>query len=327
MGHLRALTYLSRATARVVMSRLISGPRRPTWSQRYEIVAEIVRMQFAEASNASLEQLRANIDSFGALENRKKRAQFRADTIADLPVEWVSPKSPNTEFANALIVLIHGGGYMMGSPKSHRTLMAGLSMATGLEVVGIDYRLAPEHPCPAAIDDVEAVYAELVEARGADKLILVGDSAGGGLCVSAMLRFKESGLAQPAGAALLSPWVDLRPRPNTFGNADTDYLQPEHLEAAAVGYAGELSREDPRVSPVLGDLKGLPPLLIFAGGQELILGDSRRLQKRAKERGVNTTLVVEEDEIHVFPMFFDHTPRGAHALEQIGRFIEDRLRP
>lgn len=327
MGYMRALSYLSRATARVVTSRLISGPRRPSWSRRYEIIAEMVRLQFAEGSDKPIGRIRAGMDNWGAMETKKKRADYRVDTLAGVPVEWATPKMPNPELGGGLIVLLHGGGYMMGSPTSHRTLSAGLCMATGLEVVSLDYRLAPEHTCPAPIDDVEAVYTQLVEQRGAEKLILIGDSAGGGLCVASMLRFKERELPQPIGAILLSPWVDLRPRPSTYGNTDNDYLQPHMLETAAVAYAGELPRDDPRVSPVLGNLKGLPPLLIFVGDQELILGDSRRLQKRAKEQGVQATLVVEEDEIHVFPMFFDHNPRAAHAMEKIARFIEDRLQP
>lgn len=200
-----------------------------------------------------------------------------------------------------LIVYVHGGGYSLGSPETHRPLAARIARRVGARVLMPRYRLAPEHPCPAGLDDVRAVWRALPDAVRA-RAVLAGDSAGGGLALALAMQLRDAGEAGPVGLVLLSPWTDLSVSGDSV-DAFAEHeilLQRPGLEHMAGRYAGALPLRDPRVSPLWGRFEGLPPMLIQAGGLEVLLDDARRTAARARAAGVEVELQIHDGQVHVF---------------------------
>jgi acetyl esterase/lipase len=306
-------------TSRAVVRRLRHGPRHPTWSWRYELTIALLRAGFAR-TGIPFDRMRREFERLGDLEARRRRVAWERIDAADVRGLWAIPR----ERGDHVLLWLHGGAYVFGSAHAHRGLLAGLALRSRARTLGLDYRLAPEHPCPAAIEDGVAAVRWLY-ARGLrpERLVMGGDSAGGGLTLTTMLALREAGLPLPARAVLLSPWTDLEVTgPSVHEHWEHDYLgHPDTLHRFGGYYAGDLDRRDPRVSPLHADLAGLPPLLVVAGGAETILDDSTRLAERARASGVEVTLDVEPGEIHVFPAFADVSPRGKAALRRIAAFV------
>ena len=215
-----------------------------------------------------------------------------------------------------VVLYLHGGAYCVGSPRTHRPLAAWLARSCGVPVVVPDYRLAPEHAFPAALDDALAVYDALI-AQG--PVVIAGDSAGGGLALALAVRVRDSGRSAPAGIALLSPWVDLRsshPRPAVPGEV---VLSAAWLQACAGHYAGAAT-DDPRVSPLLADLRGLPPVLVQCGSDELLHAQSQSLQAALQSAGVDSTLEVTPHRWHVFQLHAGQLPSANAAVSRLARF-------
>lgn len=218
--------------------------------------------------------------------------------IGGLPCLQLTPREHSED---RLLVYVHGGGYSLGSAATHRPLAARLARALGCKALLPDYRLAPEHPCPAALDDTLAVWRALPQGVRA-RAILAGDSAGGGLALALAMRLRDAGEQLPSALVLLSPWTDL-----TISGESVDRLA-EHevmlarpgLEWMAARYAGALARDDVRVSPLFGSFEGLPRMLIQVGEYEVLLDDARRAAQRASDAGVATTLQIWERQVHVF---------------------------
>ena len=229
-------------------------------------------------------------------------------------VRWQDLRAPACRGGSVLF--LHGGGYCVGSPRTHRALAAWLARDTGLPVVVPDYRLAPEHAFPAALDDALAAYDRLA----ADGPVLVaGDSAGGGLALALAVQLRDTGRPAPAGLVLLSPWVDLRPAhqpPPVPGEA---YLSAAWMQACAAHYAGAAT-DDPRISPLLADLRGLPPVLIQCGTDELLCAQSRALHAALGQAGVTSTLEVEPGRWHVYQLHAGQLPSANAAVARIARF-------
>lgn len=249
------------------------------------------------------------------------------DVDADgVQAQWVSAPGANAQRA---ILYFHGGGFQVGSVVSHRALMAGLSAAAQCRVLGVNYRLAPEHRYPAALDDALAAYRWLTnQGLTPNRIALAGDSAGGGLALSLLLRLRDTGQAMPAAAVLMSAWTDLTASGGSYDTrADTDPIhQRPMIVAMARNYLGkEGNAADPLVSPLFADLKGLPPLLAQVGDRETVLDDSRDFVARAKEAGVDATLQVWDHMIHVFQQFSTHLPEARAAIDDIGRFLRRHL--
>jgi acetyl esterase/lipase len=236
-------------------------------------------------------------------------------TVAGVPVERHLRNGAGTELTDtATILYFHGGGYLAGSPATHRRFVANLTWAIGGSAVVPDYRLAPEHPFPAAVDDAVAVYRALL-AAGTDpsRIVIAGDSAGGGLSLAALLRLRDEGDQLPAGAIVFSPYTDLEHTANSiYRNVATDYLPFMHPIRPLHEYLGEHDPKDPYASPMYGDYRGIPPLLVFAGGREMILDDSVRLARRAQSAGCEATLHVAADMYHVWPALL---PNHAETLK------------
>lgn len=249
------------------------------------------------------------------LEQRRTRLDGRAETIAlptdcevdhaevgGVPCERLNPVGARP---NRTLIYFHGGGYSIGSPRSHRYLASRLADAAYCRAIAPDYRLAPEDPFPAAVDDAMAVYRAVLENEPASGVILGGDSAGGGLALALAISARDAGLPQPAGLLLISPWIDLAHEGSTYEeNADTDTTGLEGLTRFAVSYANGRDLHDPLISPLYGDLKGLAPMLIQVGTAEVLLTDSTRLAERAARAKVDVTLHAIPRLVHGFPLHF-----------------------
>jgi epsilon-lactone hydrolase len=237
--------------------------------------------------------------------------------------EWVcAPGAASDRF----VLYLHGGGYVIGSVKTHRDLMARISRAAQARVLGLNYRLAPEHPFPAAVDDAVAGYRWLL-AQGTKpgRIAIAGDSAGGGLAAATLVAIRDAKLPTPGAGVMLSPWVDLEAigqSMTTKSKADP-VVQKEGLLGMAAAYLQGKDAHTPLAAPLYADLKGLPPLLIQVGDAETLLDDSTRFEARAKSARVSTKLEVWPEMIHVWQIFASFLPEGQEAIEGIGKFVRE----
>lgn len=329
----RTLEQIGNATLRTTVRRLRRGPRRPGWSFRYEALVELLRIQFgvdaspqAIPSPRSLERMRRSMDEVGAREVTRDRTVREKLELGGVPALRVLPKRHGSLEAlptHGTVLYLHGGGYVLGSTRSHLGLFASLAHTAHTEVFGIDYRLAPEHPCPAGIEDACAAYEALLENRRPEEIVIAGDSAGGGLTAATLCAIRDAGLPMPAGGALLSPWLDLT-HESPAKRTRYDFIFPEQSTSFREAYGATLGLDDPRVSPVNAELENLPPLLVLAGGVEAIADDSARFAERVRARGGQVELVIEPHEIHVYPMFSDVSPRAQSGLAKLARFVRTR---
>jgi epsilon-lactone hydrolase len=261
---------------------------------------------------------------FAALAAKFPLAQDVSFTPVDaggVPAAWVV--APGADRGRTMLYL-HGGGYVIGSIHTHRDLAARLSRATAARVLIIDYRLAPEQPFPAAVDDATAAYRWLLT-QGAtpSRTSVAGDSAGGGLTIAVLVALRDAGVALPAAGVCLSPWIDLEGIGEsviTRARLDPIVQQPGLLRFAE-HYLGGADPRTPLAAPLYADLTGLPPLLIQVGTAEILLDDSTRLAARAQAAGVQVTLQVCQDMIHVWQLFAAMLPEGQQAIDQIGAYI------
>lgn len=285
--------------------------------------------QIAPAFRAGvpLEQQRQVLDSMGAAAQLPEGVVIDRRDLGGMDAEWLS--GPWCDRDHVLLHL-HGGGYVMGSCASHRALTCQVARACGMKAVLPEYRLAPEHPFPAALEDAVAAYRALL-AAGVDPgaIVLLGDSAGGGLALATLVALRDSGAPLPAAAVLLSPFTDLTFTGESIQTraAADPWLAPPLLEPVSRLYIGDLDRSDPRVSPLFADLRGLPPMLIHVGDQEILLSDSTRLAERAGAAGVQAELDVFPEVWHVFHLFAPALPDANAALEKIGAFVRGALGP
>jgi acetyl esterase/lipase len=293
----------------------------------YELAVGFVRWRFA--LDSSFDDARRGLDEVpapGALRGVDTRAvDVGGVRCVEHTRRRLPPPSPHED---RVLVYLHGGGYCTGSPRSHRPILGALTRTTGARVLAVDYRRAPEHPCPAAIDDALAVVRALLhDGVSPGRLWLAGDSAGGGLTLSTLVAAREAGMPTIAGAIPLSPWTDLTGQQPSHHAHVLDYLPtPDRLVTYARAYAGEMLLSDPRVSPLFADLRGLPPLYVLVGGAERLHDDGILVAARARDAGVDVTLHVEPDEIHVWPMFAPWSPRAQAAVDGIAGFLERTAR-
>jgi epsilon-lactone hydrolase len=241
--------------------------------------------------------------------------------------EWLMPEGGTTD---AAVLYLHGGGYCIGSLATHRDLAGRLALAAGCAVVTLDYRLAPEHPFPAAVDDAAGAYRALL-GRGLKphRTAIAGDSAGGGLTVAALLALRASGDPLPAAAVCLSPWADLtQSAPAYRHRADQDpMVSKAGLDVMAHAYLGDTDARLELASPVYAeDLSGLPPMRIEVGEREVLIEDATRLAERLETAGVSVSLIVWPDLIHVFQAFPGSViPEADQSVAGVGAFLVDHL--
>ena len=240
------------------------------------------------------------------------------DVIAGVAVQRISVGKPT---AGQAIVHFHGGMYCVGTPEIDHCLNAPLAKATGVEIISVDYRLAPEHPFPAAIDDAVAVHRALTDAGVAT--VIYGESAGGGLAAACTISLRDAGETLPSRLALLSPMLDLTGSSDTYRTlapVDPDYSDTSILLDPASAYAGSTPLDHPLLSPVFADLAGLPPTLLQVGNREVLLGDSTRFARAARSAGVSVDLHVLDGGWHNYPIWHG-VPEADAAVAELAEFL------
>ena len=250
--------------------------------------------------------------------------EVETDEIGGVPTEVVTPD----EHGAGTFLYFHGGGYAIGSPASHRHLVGALAAASRTRAFALDYRRAPEHPFPAAVDDALAGYRGLLDAGiTPGSIVLGGDSAGGGLTVATLIAIRDRGLALPAAAVCISPWTDLTNEAESYRSlAEQDPLVfQEDIDRWGAAYLAGADPRTPLASPLHADLSGLPPLLIQVGSEEVLLDDSRDLAERCEAAGVEATLEVWDEMIHVWHWFGEYLDEAESAVRRIGAFVGTRL--
>jgi acetyl esterase/lipase len=278
-------------------------------------------------ADVSVTDMRAGIEALASIAPLPDDVTYEPVDAGGLPAEWVT--APGARRENVILYL-HGGGYVIGSIKTHRELAARLSRAAAARVLLIEYRLAPEHPHPAAVDDATTAYRWLLGSGVApSRLVIGGDSAGGGLTVATLVALRDAGQPLPAAGVCLSPWVDLEGVGEWMATkaAVDPMVQRDPLRKMAAMYLAGQDPHTPLAAPLYADLSGLPPLLIQVGTAETLLDDSTRLAERARQAGVAVTLETWEDMIHVWQAFASVLPEGQQAIERIGAFIQTRIQP
>jgi acetyl esterase/lipase len=252
-------------------------------------------------------------------------ATFTAGSMGGIAGEWVSAAG----IAAGTLLYLHGGGYFACSPSTHRSITAAYA-TRGLNVFAPDYRLAPEHPFPAAVDDALAVYRALLDSGIAPETLAIGgDSAGGGLALATLLAAKAAGLPMPACAILFSPWTDLA---GTGASLQTNrqrdaMLVSDKLQEGASFYLNGTDPKNPLASPLYGDVSGLPPLLIQVGDTEILLDDSTRLAAAAQAAGVTVNLKIWRNMPHVWQVSQIFLPEARAALNEAAAFAKAHLAP
>jgi acetyl esterase/lipase len=274
------------------------------------------------ARAASLAEIRA---SFDALFADDEPGGFQTFSIGTMRAAWIEPPG---DANGRTIPFCHGGGFQIGSVRSHLGLMRRLADAAEARVLAFEYRLAPEHKYPAAIEDAFAAYRWLLDqGLPASRIALAGDSAGAALAIQVALRARDERLAVPACAALISPWLDLTMRGASYESRATAdiFSKPEQLAAMARAYLGRnQSAKASSASPVEADLSGLPPILVHAGDDDITRDDSFLLADRARRYGVDVRVHVWTGMFHHFQMFGD-LPESGESLIELGKFIMERV--
>jgi len=239
----------------------------------------------------------------------------------DLDGEWFRGGGQH----EAVILYVHGGGYMLGCTRSHRPLISNLVAASGIDALGINYRLAPEHPFPCGLEDVIQGYQYLLTSGYQPKHIAIaGDSAGGGLAAALLLAIRDRGMPRPACGVLMSPWMDLTCSAQSLERnlASDPLVAREVLEAMAWAYVPDKRlRDDPLVSPLFASLTGLPPLLIQVSTAEVLEDDSVRFAEKAKKAGVSVTLESTDEVVHVWHQYAHLIPEGRQAIDRAADFL------
>lgn len=239
--------------------------------------------------------------------------------------EWLETENAEQRERQKTLFYIHGGGFVSCSARTHRPITATLARLTGFRVFSLKYRLAPEARFPAALDDAFAAYEWLLGQQNIEpaRIALAGDSAGGGLVLSLLLRLRDADLPLPACAACFSPWADLAGSGESVRtNAERDDLfYPENIPEFARAYLGEAAAENPFASPVYGDFSDLPPILFHVGSTEILLDDARRIQQKIRASGGASELEIYEDIFHCWQMAVGFVPEARDSLVKAAAFI------
>jgi len=273
-----------------------------------------------------IKKSRASMDFFGKLMPVARGVVVRQQKVGGVECEI---HQPNNAPANRVLIYFHGGGYSLGSPRTHRHIVSRLASEAALRAVVPDYSKSPEAPYPAPIEDAVAVYKAILD-QGIKpaNVFLAGDSAGGNLVLVTLLRLKSLGLSMPAAACCISPWTDLTVSGNTINTkTDTDHmlsgtLLNQFADNYCLGLGQGARRDQPGLSPLFADLSGLPPLLIQVGSEEVLLDDALRFTEKAEAAGVKVSLQVWEKMQHVWHLLFLFVKDGKLAISEMAHFLD-----
>jgi acetyl esterase/lipase len=298
--------------------RLRRGPRRAGWSFTFEFVVELLRRDWAELRSWPVDRVRRDLANKPAPKTATRRVSKRDIELDGIRALEIAPPSARTD---AVVFYLHGGSYAFGSPETHADIAARFALAAGARVVLPDYRLAPEHPYPAALDDARRAYRALAKDVGDARIGVAGESAGAHLALSLVLDG-----AHPRALALMSPWLDpSASRASTRGQPD-DYGDREMLVMHAKLFAGDVPLDDPRIELLARELGGLPPTLVQVGGAERLLDEALDLDRRARAAGLDVTLDVLPEMPHAAQLLAEWSPTGQSAIERAAAFLVDGSR-
>lgn len=314
---LRSFLFALRSLAVVTYRRARGARLRPSWSYRFEVVVELMRAYSRWMAGLEPAALRRAAD--GLRQPLPAGVTHHAERVGDVPCTWFTPASASAE----VIVFAHGGGYVFGSAQQARGTIAELALRTRRRVLAPDYRLAPEHPCPAAVEDIVSTYRALLGAGLEPGAIgFVGESAGAGIALAAAQRLRDEGERLPASCVLLSPAIDLcGDSPSWSSNHGVDYGERDFILAYNRMYAGARALSDPEVSPLRGDCSGLPRLLVVVGDAELMFDDAVALVQKARAAGTPAELLVGEDMVHAYASFGALAPHAEEAWRAVAKFL------
>jgi acetyl esterase/lipase len=273
-----------------------------------------------------LEQVRATSEGWAIATGEPDGVTYEAVDAGGVAAEWTVPAEAA---ADRVLLYLHGGGYSIGSIASHRKLVGHLARAAGVRGLSVEYRLAPENPFPAALDDAVTAFSWLLQ-QGYDpaRIGIGGDSAGGGLALATALALRERGLPAPGGLVLLSPWTDLASTGDSLTTNMGKDLLLRQIEAEAPGvgwYAGDNDVKNPLISPLYGDFSGFPPFVVHVGGDELLLDDSTRLAERAADAGADVTIEIWPEMQHVFQIAAGNVPESDASVAKLGAWLSNHL--
>ncbi len=297
-------------------------------SLRAKFVRRTTRAFFKtiDAEKADVHAMRETWHSAAKVLWTARKVKVEQAEVHGLNAEWLTPKGAQE---NKLLIYLHGGAYVMGNCATHRQLVSYLAKFSGIKALLPEYRLAPEHPFPAAVDDAVGLYRSLLaDGYAASDIVFAGDSAGGGLAMATLLSLRDSREPLPAAACLLSPWLDLAATGESMTTrARKDpWFQPEDMPIVAAYYCREDQLRHPLVSPVYADLSGLPPLYIQVGEDEILLSDSTRAAEKVKAAGGDVEIEIWPGMWHVFQAFLRQMPESSKAAKKIGKFVQRALR-
>lgn len=305
---------------RTWLKRRRSGPLRPGWSWLQETIVAGLRHNGQLLMSASPPAARRRLEALAAAADR------RMVTIEPLAMGTLRAQSfvPKDVVVELTILYFHGGGYVLGSAQSYRELLARIARTCGVRVLAIDYRLAPEHPFPAALDDCHAAYRwALANGSEPGRLLLAGDSSGGGLAVATLVAARDAGDVLPRGAILISPWVDLESsHPSVFASSTFDWGDRDYLRHWSAQYLNGADARDPRASPLYAELGGLPPLFIQVGTAELLYDEVVAFADKARAQGVDVTLEPWPEMAHGWAMLKDFFPQAQRSVEAIASYVQ-----
>ena len=274
---------------------------------------------------ADLPKIRRRISRISSVQVPAFGVRVEADRINGLDVEWLTPKD---HVEGKLLLYLHGGGYVVGGCDMHRQMVSHIARAGHIRALLPEYRLAPEHKFPAAIDDAVAIYRSLLDMGiHPEDIIFAGDSAGGGLAVATLLSLRDAGERLPAAAVLLSPFLDVTGSGASMRTraVQDPWFKAEDLPIVAAHYCEPHQQRFPLVSPVFADVEGLPPMLIQVGDDEILLSDSERLADACVAAGIEVELQVWPEMWHVFQMFAAKMPESRAAIKKMGAYIQSKF--
>ena len=300
-----------------------------TMSRRAKFVRWLTSgyMQKLDVANVPVETARKHLETVArTLLVRATGVRVEQSQMAGIDVDWLRPKGARED---KILFYLHGGAYVLGSRRTHRQLVSHMAKEAGVTAVLPEYRLAPEHPFPAAIDDAVAVYRALLESGlKPEDIVISGDSAGGGLSVATLLALRHAGDPLPAAAVLLSPFLDVTASgESATTRADQDpWFNVSDMAVVASYYCSDEAKwRDPLISPVFANVSGLPPMLIQVGDDEILLNDSTRLAEKLEAAGIDVEIEIWPNMWHVFQMFIGKMPESKKAVEKIGRYINKAI--
>lgn len=290
-------------------------------------LADYIQERASSRADLSLAERRAIVDENATTFPTDADIQIASVDAAGVPCEWQTP--PDVKGQKCLLYF-HGGGYAFGSTKSHRHLSSKMAQLADMRCLSVDYRLAPENPFPAAVDDAVTAYRWLLDQGiAAGNIALAGDSAGGGLAVATMLKAREEGLPLPAAAVLICPWTDMgcdRPSYRSRAQADPSITQAG-IQASAKAYLKGADIKTPLASPVYADLSGLPPCLVQVGEREVLVDDARDLVTSMRRVGTIAELEVWDGMVHVWHSFHPILKEGLQAVQRGADFLSTHMKP